>query len=188
MAYGTRVRALESKPTAKKKTVKYLDNEAFYVEMVKYKTAFDISIKKGLPKPRVSEKIGRYLMDIANGLARHKRFVNYSFIEEMKGDGMENCLKYIHNYDVRRKNPFAYFTMIMYYAFIRRIEAEKKEAHGRLTLLAKIILIDQPADIMDATFHVGTADDLEMYEVLERIEQYEAKQRKKNEKRRNSGK
>lgn len=171
-----------------KKTIKYLDNAAFYEEMVKYKTAYDEAIKKGLPKPRISEKIGFYLLKIAEGLGRHKRFVNYSYLSEMQGDGIENCIKYLHNYDVTRKNPFAYFTMIMYYAFVRRIEYEKKEAHGRNMLLAKIILIDQPADIMDATFHVGTADDLEMYEVLERIEQYEAKLRKKNEKRRNSGK
>ncbi len=173
---------------ATRKTTKYLDNEAFYEEMVKYKKAYDEAKKKKLEKPRISEKIGFYLIQIAKGLARHKRFVNYSFIEEMKGDGIENCVKYLHNYDITRKNPFAYFTMIMYYAFVRRIEYEKKEVHGRNVLLAKIILIDQPADIMDATFHVGTADDLEMYEVLERIEQYEAKQRKKNEKRRNSGK
>jgi hypothetical protein len=171
-----------------KKTIKYIDNEAFYAEMVKYKTAYDAAMKKDLQKPRISEKIGYYLLEIAKGLARHKRFVNYSYKEEMISDGLENCVKYLHNYDVSRTNPFAYFTMIMYYAFVRRIENEKKEAHGRLKLLAHIILIDQPADIMEATFHVGTADDLEMYEVLEKIDAYEAKQKKKNEKRRNSGK
>jgi DNA-directed RNA polymerase specialized sigma24 family protein len=48
----------------------------------------------------------------------------------MISDGIENCLQYIHNFNPEKsKNPFAYFTQIIYYAFIRRIQKEKKQTH-----------------------------------------------------------
>ena len=35
-------------------------------------------------------------------------------------------LQYIHNFDPEKsKNPFAYFTQIIYYAFIRRIQKKR---------------------------------------------------------------
>ena len=48
----------------------------------------------------------------------------------MIGDAIENCLRYIHNFNPEKSsNPFAYFTQIMYYAFLRRIEKEKKQTY-----------------------------------------------------------
>ena len=39
---------------------------------------------------------------------------------------------YAHNFNPEKsKNPFAYFTQIIYYAFIRRIQKEKKQQHIR---------------------------------------------------------
>jgi len=54
----------------------------------------------------------------------------------MIGDGIENCVQYIHNFDPEKSNnPFAYFTQIIYYAFLRRIQKEKKQ----LEIKTKII-------------------------------------------------
>lgn len=47
------------------------------------------------------------------------------FKDDMICDGVENCIQYIDNFDVERTNPFAYFTQIVYYAFLRRIAKEK---------------------------------------------------------------
>jgi hypothetical protein len=50
----------------------------------------------------------------------------------MISDGIENCLLYIDNFDPEKySNPFAYFTQIIYYAFLRRIQKEKKHMYIR---------------------------------------------------------
>ena len=44
----------------------------------------------------------------------------------MISDGIENCLQYLDNFNPKTSNnPFAYFTQIIYYAFIRRIQKRK---------------------------------------------------------------
>jgi DNA-directed RNA polymerase specialized sigma24 family protein len=54
----------------------------------------------------------------------------------MISDGIENCLQYIDKFDPEKsKNPFAYFTQIIYYAFIRRITKEKKQQSIKEKLL-----------------------------------------------------
>ena len=46
----------------------------------------------------------------------------------MISDGVENCLQYLDNFNpTKSNNPFAYFTQIIYYAFVRRIQKEKKQ-------------------------------------------------------------
>ena len=46
----------------------------------------------------------------------------------MISDGIENCLQYLDNFNPKTSNnPFAYFTQIIYYAFVRRIQKEKKQ-------------------------------------------------------------
>jgi DNA-directed RNA polymerase specialized sigma24 family protein len=58
------------------------------------------------------------------------------FRDDMISDGIENCVQYIHNFDPERsQNPFAYFTQIIHYAFLRRIQKEKKQ----LEIKTKII-------------------------------------------------
>lgn len=53
-----------------------------------------------------------------------------TYRDDMISDGIENCLQYIDNYDpVKSNNPFAYFTQIIWYAFLRRIQKEKKQQY-----------------------------------------------------------
>ena len=84
----------------------------------------------GEEKPPVTNYIGECFLKIANGLSYRPNFINYTYRSEMVSDGIENCLQYIHNFDPdKSNNPFAYFTQIIYYAFLRRIQKEKKQAH-----------------------------------------------------------
>ncbi len=58
------------------------------------------------------------------------RFINYSYRDEMISDGIENCIMYFKDYNPEiGQNPFAYFTQIIYYAFLRRIGKEEKNRY-----------------------------------------------------------
>jgi hypothetical protein len=72
-------------------------------------------------------------MDIAENLAKKPNFANYPFKEEMIGDAVENCMMYTTNFDPSKsKNPFAFFTQIIFYAFLRRIQKEKKHLYIKM--------------------------------------------------------
>ena len=96
----------------------------------------EIAEIKGLPKPPIPRYIGECFLKIANHLSFKPNFVNYMFKEDMISDGIENCVQYIHNFNPEKsKNPFAYFTQVIHYAFLRRIQKEKKQ----LDIKTKII-------------------------------------------------
>jgi hypothetical protein len=106
----------------------YIDNKVFYAEMVKWKKEWKKAKKANLPLPPVTDYIGRCFLAIAERLSYRPNFINYPYREEMVGDGIENCLMYAANFDpTKSKNPFSYFTQIIYYAFVRRIQKEKKQ-------------------------------------------------------------
>ena len=53
-------------------------------------------------------------------------------------DGIENCVQYIHNFNPEKSsNPFAYFTQIIHYAFLRRIQKEKKQMEIRAKIIER---------------------------------------------------
>lgn len=104
----------------------YIDKEVFYKEMCEWKKAVNKAKKEGLPIPPVTESIGEKILTIATRVSYMPKFVNYPFREEMISDGVENCLSYIKNFNPKKSNnPFAYFTMVVFNAFIRRIKKEK---------------------------------------------------------------
>jgi hypothetical protein len=111
----------------------YVDNVKLYEAMKDYKAkvaAYTELDNPDIQKPRVSEYIGKCIYLIATKLSLMKKFINYPFREEMIGDAIDNCIYYIDNFNpVKYNNPFAYFTQISYYAFIRRIQKEKKQLY-----------------------------------------------------------
>ena len=114
----------------------YIDNKEFFAEMVKWKTLVIDAEESGDPKPPVTEYIGQCFLLIAERLSTRPNFVNYPFRDEMVGDAIENCLMSAANFDPEKsKNPFAYFTQMIYYAFLRRIEREKKQAFIKFKLM-----------------------------------------------------
>jgi len=81
---------------------------------------------------------------IATRLSTKPNFVNYSYREEMISDGVENCICYIDNFDpLKSTNPFAYFTQIIYYAFLRRILKEKKQLYIKHKSLENSMLLNE---------------------------------------------
>ena len=112
----------------KEKKVHYVDNKVFFAEMEKWKTEIEESTEVDDLPPMVTEYMGECFYKIATHLSYRPNFINYTYREEMIGDGIENCIRYAKNFNPEKsRNPFAYFTQIIYYAFIRRIQKEKKQ-------------------------------------------------------------
>ena len=123
---------------AKKKSVHYVDNAKFLEAMKEWKEKCKDAEEAGDDTPRITDYIGQCFLKIANGLSYRPNFINYTYKQEMISDGIENCLQYIHNFDPEKsKNPFSYFTQIIYYAFIRRIQKEKKQSHIKNKMIEK---------------------------------------------------
>ena len=121
-----------------KKTNKahYVDNKKFLQAMIEHRDKCRIAEEKGKKKPDVSNYIGECFLKIANHLSYRPNFINYTFRDDMISDGIENCLQYMSNFNPDKStNPFAYFTQIIYYAFIRRIQKEKKQMEVKKKLI-----------------------------------------------------
>ena len=113
---------------AKQKKHHYVDNKQFLAAIIKRKEEIKEAEEAGEPKPQITNYLGECILKIANHLSYRPNFINYTYREEMISDGIENCLQYIDKFDPNMSsNPFAYFTQIIYYAFIRRITKEKKQ-------------------------------------------------------------
>lgn len=120
------VKVAAAKPKRRAKT-NYVNNKDFLAAMIAYKLEVAEAEINGDDSPRISRYIGECISQIANRLASKPNFSNYPFKEEMIGDGIENCLQYINNFNPEKSNnPFAYFTQIIWCAYLRRIEKEKK--------------------------------------------------------------
>ena len=114
----------------------YVDNKEFLKEMIKWKAKYDSAESSGRKTPPVSSYIAESFLKIAEHLSYRPNFMNYPYREEMVGDGIENCLMYAHNFDPSKsKNPFSYFTQIIYFAFLRRIEKEKKQSYIKYKIM-----------------------------------------------------
>ena len=116
----------------------YVDNKKFLLAMTEYRDKCKKAEEKGRKKPPVTNYIGECFLKIANHLSYRPNFINYTYRDDMISDGIENCLQYMSNFDPDKSdNPFAYFTQIIYYAFLRRIQKEKKQSHIKNKMIEK---------------------------------------------------
>ena len=116
----------------------YVDNKKFLLAMTDWRMKYDKSVEKKRKPPKVTNYIGECFLKIANHLSYRPNFINYTYRDDMISDGIENCVQYIHNFDPERsKNPFAYFTQIIHYAFLRRIQKEKKQLEIKTKIIEK---------------------------------------------------
>ena len=121
-----------------KKKEHYVNNKEFLEALVIYRKKVNEAKNAGEPHPKVPDYIGECFLKIATHLSYRPNFVNYMFKDDMICDGIENCLQYIDNFDpAKSTNPFVYFTQIIYYAFLRRIQKEKKQLDIKTKLLEK---------------------------------------------------
>jgi hypothetical protein len=136
----------------RKRSEHYVNNKDFLDAIVVYKLNLRQAAQKEIPditeqqlktwkspnKPRISNYLGECFLKIATHLSYKPNFVNYMFREDMICDGIENCVQYIHNFNPEKSsNPFAYFTQIIHYAFLRRIQKEKKQMEIRAKIIER---------------------------------------------------
>jgi hypothetical protein len=111
----------------------YVNNAQFSQAIVDYVVVLNEAKKTQEPLPKVPDYVAMCFLKICEGLSHKSNFVRYSYRDEMVMDAVENCLKAVENYDIEaatrtgKPNAFAYFTQISWYAFLRRIEREKKQ-------------------------------------------------------------
>ena len=127
----------------------YVDNEKFLEVMSEYRNAYLESRENGEEqKPMIPDYAGECFLKIAERLSHRPNFINYAFREEMVSDGIENCVMYASNFNPEKStNPFAYFTQIIYYAFLRRIEKEKKQLYIKYKTMDEFNSIEDHVDM-----------------------------------------
>jgi len=134
--------------------------------------------EEGKRRPTVTNYIGECYLKIANHLSYRPNFINYTYRDDMISDGIENCLQYMDNFDpAKSKNPFAYFTQIIYYAFIRRIQKEKKQQQVKQKMIANF----GEEQMMDQLDGDDTVYQSQMLEFLRRNSREEPEADKKKE-------
>jgi len=115
---------------ATKSSRHYINNKDFLKALIDYKELCDVAKEAEVKKPTIPNYIAKCFLQIATRLSYRPNFINYTYKDDMISDGIENCLAYMHNFNPEKsQNPFAYFTQIIYYAFLRRIQKEKKQQY-----------------------------------------------------------
>ena len=124
---------------AKKQKEHYVDNKKFLQAIIDYQKAIVEAEAQDKEVPRVPTYIAECLMNIAEHISHRPNFVNYTYREDMIYDGVENSLRYMHNFDPEKSNnPFGYFTKIIWFAFLRRIEKENKQQYTKYKLIQQM--------------------------------------------------
>ena len=163
-----------------KKTNHYVNNADFLKALIDYREKCELANKEGKPEPQIPNYIGECFYKIADHLSRKPNFISYSFRDEMVADGIENCLMYFRNFDdSKSKNPFAYFTQIIYYAFLRRIMKEKKQLYVKYKATEMFGILDENEMFEDSD---GNMKQFQLYDnISEFIHTFEENKRKKKE-------
>jgi len=159
----------------------YINNEDFLKALIDYKAKCTEAKKEKKPEPQIPNYIGECFIKIAEHLSRKPNFISYSFRDEMISDGIENCLMYFRNFDPQKsKNPFAYFTQIIYYAFLRRIAKEKKQLYVKYKATEQFGILDENEMFEDEN---GNLQQFELYDnISEFIQTYEETKKAKKKK------
>jgi hypothetical protein len=111
----------------------YVDNKKFGKALEEYAIVVNAAKAENKTIPIVPNYIAECFLKIAEGLSHKVNFIRYTYREEMVMDAVENCLRAITNYNPNAEtrtgtqNAFSYFTQICFFAFLRRIEKEKKQ-------------------------------------------------------------
>lgn len=156
----------------------YVNNEDFLQAMIEFKENCEIAKNAGKARPVIPDYIAKCIMMIAEKLSRKPNFYSYTFREDMVGDAIKNCILYIDNFDPSiGKNPFAYFTQIIYFAFIQRINKERKQLYVKYKSTEELsILGDYEQFELSEMDGEGEGRQFELYEnISEFIDNYEEK-------------
>lgn len=157
---------------AKRTKRNYVNNADLLEALIEYQKKCKEAEDSGDEKPIVPNYIGKCIYQIATRLATKPNFSGYSYKDDMISDGIENCLQYMHNFDAEKsQNPFAYFTQIIWYAFLRRIQKEKKQMYIRFKSSQSMIAMGGTYDSNEIQLNLNTSADY----INKFIEDYEEK-------------
>ena len=158
----------------------YINNADFCKALVEYKESVETAKREHREKPNIPNYIGECFLKIAEGLSHKPNFINYTYRDEMISDGVENCLMYFENFDPSKSNnAFAYFTQIIYYAFLRRIQKEKKQMYVKYKSTEQFGIMEE-SELMG--YDDVTVKPFELYDnISEFIENFEETKKKKKE-------
>lgn len=162
----------------------YVDNKQLYTVIIDYKNRVAEAKKNNLDKPQIPDYVGLCILQIANRLSTKPNFINYSYREEMISDGIENCISYFDNFDPSKSdNPFAYFTQIIYYAFLRRIQKEKKQVYTKHKIAENSIVFDEVVEVSDHDEFTMDFSQFDAENISEFMKSFEESMEKKKQKR-----
>ena len=178
--YNNLCQGLKEAIMSEKQPKHYINNKDFLNALVEYKQACKTAKENKKSDPQIPNYIGECFLKIAEHLSRKPNFISYSFRDEMIADGIENCLMYFRNFDeTKSANPFAYFTQIIYYAFLRRIMKEKKQLYVKYKATEQFGILDEAEMMEDEN---GNIVQFELYDnISEFIYNFEENKRKKKE-------
>lgn len=166
----------------------YINNEHFLEAMIEYKEKISDAEKENKEIPPVPDYVGECFLLIAQRLSFRPNFINYAFKDDMISDGIENCLQYVNNFNPEKStNPFAYFTQIIYWAFVRRIQKEKKNLYIKYKEMERLSYLEDhiessPDDNKEYLSLIGSADSRNaISKFIEDFEEKRFKKRKKKE-------
>lgn len=157
----------------------YVNNPDLLAALIEYKKQIRDAEDQGDEPPKVPDYIGECIYQISNRLATKPNFSGYTYKDDMIMDGIENCLLYINNFDPNKSsNPFAYFTQIIWYAFLRRIAKEKKQMYIRFKSSHNMVAQGATYESNEVQLHLNTnADYINSF-----IEDFEEKLNKNKDK------
>lgn len=167
----------------------YVDNDKLLQAMIDYRIKVQEAKAKDMDLPQVPNYIGSCVLLIAQRFSFGPSFVNYPYREELVSDGVENCIRYINNFDPEKSdNPFAYFTQIIYFAFLRRIQKEKKQLYVKHKIFKNSMVSNDYAEFDDEEFDISASTmTIENENMNEFIIKYEENLDKKRKKRKQQG-
>lgn len=102
-----------------------------------------------------SNYIGECIIKIVTHYALKPRWRGYTYIDEMKSEAILTCVKYAHNFNIKKSNnAFAYFTQITEFSFRQVWNVEDKQSYVKYHdinedsahSLDKFSLFDEDAD------------------------------------------
>jgi hypothetical protein len=158
------------------------------------KSEINHKIKQLLHRIPTNEYIGECILKLCKNLIRKKGFIEFNKThgDDMISDAVENCILYISSFSPEKsKEPFSYFTQVAHWAFVRRIEKEKREVYFKLRTLHNMDgLMDSSfqaehddtydGKIMSDDWLIHTRNYVNEYE--QKMEKKRNRQRKKKEK------
>lgn len=167
-----------------------VDNKELYKEFVIYKQMCKDAEAEGKERPQLTDPICIAIMKIAE-LTTYINTNKYHFLsytnnwkEEMVGDAVEICIRYVHNFNPDEyKNPFSYIQSLCINAFLQRIRKEHQQLYYRYKLYQKangfVGEIDQGVSEKDiAEIQTHYADDI----ANDFIKRFEEKRKAEKEK------